>query len=361
MAASAAQRRAAVIHHLRRGSLTILGGGAVGGLVAAHLAKGDRDVVLADGWFRHVEAVKRGRLITETVEQDFTVPVRALHLDELEAYGPADVIVIAAKSYDTMWMARLARDHLAPQTVVVSAQNGMNDLAVARIVGAERMVAGVVLFAAELVGPGRVKRSTPHSELALSFGELGGEVVSARVEELARMFAPLGEVQTTADAWPERWSKLTLNVMSNAMAGLTGYTTLNLWTSPGIVDVLVAIGHEAAAVADARGIRMATVLGRITHHNLLNATKVSHPEWHLVRDALIDAAGTRTGKRENTPSLLQDIQKGRRTEIDYLNGWICAQAADLGMPATVNGIVVDEVRRIELGLARGPLPAMLAT
>jgi 2-dehydropantoate 2-reductase len=331
-------------------TVLILGGGAVGGVLAAHLAKGDRDVVLADGWFQHVEAVKRDGLVTETVEQDFTAPVRALNLDELEAYGPADVIVVATKSYDTMWMARLARDHLAPQSVVVSAQNGMNDLAIARIVGTERVVAGVVLLAAELVGPGHVKRSTPHGELALSFGELGGDVVSTRVDELARIFAPLGKVQTTADAWPERWSKLTLNVMSNAMAGLTGYTTLNLWTSPGIVDVLVALGHEAAAVAHASGIRMATVLGRITHENLLNATSVSHPEWHLVRDALKDAAGTRTGKRENMPSLLQDIQKGRRTEIDYLNGWICAQAADLGMPAAVNRLVVDEVHSIELGL-----------
>jgi 2-dehydropantoate 2-reductase len=137
--------------------------------------------------------------------------------------------------------------------------------------------------------------------------------------------------------------------MSNALAGLTNYTTKELWANPAVIDVLIALGRECALVAQARGIHMAPVLQKIPHELLVSATSTKTAEWAEVRSLLTSVAATRTGKRENTPSLLQDVKKGRRTEVDYINGWIAREAAAAGIDAVLNRAIVREVRPVELG------------
>jgi 2-dehydropantoate 2-reductase len=327
----------------------VLGSGAIGSVIAGFLAREGRDIEIVDPWFQHVEAIKSNGVRVEAVEEDFVTQVPAHHLDELEGLGTYDIVVIAPKSYDTTWMARLATRHIGDDTVVLSAQNGMNDLTIGRIVGQSRMVACVVVMACELVGPGHTKRTSDGNYVSLTFGELGGTEVTPRVKQVEEFFSPIGKADAVADAWEERWGKLTLNVMSNALAGLTNYTTKELWANPAVIDVLIALGRECALVARERGIHMAPVLQKIPHELLISATSTKTSEWAEVRRLLTSVAATRTGSRENTPSLLQDIKKGRRTEVDYINGWIGREAEAAGIDAVVNRAIVREVRSVELG------------
>src|SRR5205809_5319224 len=109
-------------------SIVIFGAGAVGGYFAASLARGGRDVTVIDPWFQIVEAINRGGLRVDTPEEQFTASVKALHLDQLDRLsGQIGVFILAVKSYDTEWVTRLMRDYLAPTTLAVSAQNGMNE------------------------------------------------------------------------------------------------------------------------------------------------------------------------------------------------------------------------------------------
>jgi 2-dehydropantoate 2-reductase len=337
----------------------VLGSGAVGSVIAGFLSREGREIEIVDPWFQHVEAIKENGIRVEAVEEDFVSKVTAHNLDELERIGTADIVIIAPKSYDTTWIARLARDHIAEGTIVLSAQNGMNDAAIGNIVGQEHMVGCVVVMACELAGAGHTKRTSDGSYVSLTFGEFAGTEVTPRVQQLEQFFAPLGYVNSVPDIWEERWGKLTLNVMSNGLAGLTNYTTKELWSNPDVIDVLIALGRECALVADARGIHMAPVLQKIPHELLIEATGTKTDEWAKIRELLISVAATRTGKRENTPSLLQDVKKSRRTEIEYINGWVAEQAELVGVDAVVNRAIVQEVRSVETG-KRPPLPANAA-
>lgn len=327
----------------------IIGAGAVGSILGGYLARGGRDVTIADGWPQHVEAVRARGLRVEAVEGDFEVEVPAIHLDELAGFGPADLIVVASKSYDTRMMALLAREHLKDGTVVLSAQNGMNDELLGSVVGRDRVVACVVALGADLVAPGVVRRSSETSVTLAIFGPLwpGGELATA--EGIRAHFTPLGSVKAVEDAWPERWGKLTLNTMSNALAGLAGLRSDRLWSESLSLDVLVALGHETAMVAKASGIVAAPVLGRISHSALLAATATSTPAWHDVLDQMRQIAGARHGRKSNRASLLQDIEKHRRTEVHYLNGWIATRGAELGVDTPTHLMIVEELRSVEAG------------
>jgi 2-dehydropantoate 2-reductase len=299
----------------------ILGGGAVGSTLGGHLARDGRDVTIADGWFQHVDAMKQNGLKVQTVEGDFTVRL----------------------------LSMLAREHLSESTIVMSSQNGMNDSVVGEWVGQERMVACVVALAADLIDPGVVKRTSPAEVAGVVFGHLAPGRDRAVLDRLKQHFEPLGVVSVADDAWPDRWGKLTLNTMSNALAGLTGLWSDTLWSDPFTLDIMTALGHETAAVAAASGVESSPVLGRISHRLLLDATSVSTPAWADIGAQMSAISAGRVGKKANRASLLQDIMKGRRTEVDYLNGWVSAEGKARGVPTPTHDQLVRELKSVERG------------
>jgi ketopantoate reductase len=117
------------------------------------------------------------------------------------------------------------------------------------------------------------------------------------------------------------------------------------------VDIIVALGHEATKIAIASDEAPADVLGAITPASLLGATSKSSPEWHEVVEKLYVLGEGRAGVRENLPSLLQDLRKNRRSEIDNLNGVICALGREYDVPTPINDMVVDVMHRLERGEA----------
>lgn len=327
----------------------IVGSGGVGSIIAAYLARGGRNVTIADGWSEHIETVKESGITIEAVEGDFNVAVDAIHLDELPSYAKADVIVVASKSYDTRTMSLLAREAMHDETVVMSAQNGMNDATVAGVVGVDQTVACVVAFGADLIGPGRSRRTSAINTGSIVIGHLRPGRSRAQLEELFDHFEPLGGVRIADDVWPERWGKLTLNSMSNALAGLTGLMSNNLWSEPKTLDIIIALGHETASVAAADGVAMAPVLGRIPHGLWLEASSSSKPAWGKIAEHMRGVSAERTGAQANRASLLQDIMKGRRTEIDYLNGWVYRKGLELGVEAPTHAMLVSELYPVQRG------------
>ena len=235
----------------------------------------------------------------------------------------------------------------------MSAQNGMNDATVAAVVGERHTAACVVPMAADLYAPGRVRRTSPDTATALIVGPYPsddpGPDVAPHAGALGRNGA-FGAVSVVPDIRPERWGKLTLNTMSNAMAGLTGLRSENLWSTAEVVDVVTAIAHETATVAAASGVAAAPVLGRISHATLLAADTWGNDAWRDVHSFMRDTSGERVGRSSNRASLLQDIEKGRRTEVHHLNGWVAATASQLGVQTPVNARITTEVESVELGL-----------
>lgn len=344
----------------------ILGGGAVGSTLGAYLAAAGRDVTIADGWFAHIEAVRRDGLHVQAVEGDFVAKPTALHLDDLGTYGTADLIIVAPKAYDTRLFALLAREHLHGSTIVMSSQNGMNDELVGAIVGPERMIACVVALGADLHEAGAVRRSSAADVTSIVLGHLENGRDRAVLDRLHEHFEPLGGVRVADDAWPERWGKLMLNSMSNALAGLTGLWSDKLWSEPTTLDIIIALGHETAAVAAAAGVDASAVLGRIPHRLMIAADSVTGEAWAEVADLMRAISAERVGKRANRASLLQDVMKGRRTEVDYLNGWIARRGEELGVSTPTHLLLVRELHHVQSGerpaaiANAGPIAAKVA-
>jgi 2-dehydropantoate 2-reductase len=329
--------------------ILVLGSGAIGSLIAGYLTRAGRDVTVVDPWFQHVNVLRADGLHVEAVEESFTTDVNVLHPDQLEDFGAADVIVIATKSYDTRQMALLAREHLAPDGIVLSAQNGMNDARVAAAVGWSHVMGSVVVMGAHLTEPGVVHRTSAANTGSLIFGTFDGRL-SEQVPTVAEEFTPLGGVLAVKDIWPQRWSKLTLNSMSNALAGLTGLRSTELWTEPLTLDILIALGHETVSVAAADGIRVAPVFGRIPHDLWSQATDVGSSDWKEIAGHISAVGDQRRGKRANIASLLQDILKKRRTEVDYLNGWVARRGRERAVPTPTHDLMISTLRPVENGL-----------
>jgi 2-dehydropantoate 2-reductase len=335
--------------------IAIAGSGAVGGTTAAYLRRAGRDVVLVDGWHQNVEAIRRDGLLLKGREDEFVVEARSLHLDELAGLGRAlDVVLLAVKSYDTEWMVRALAPHLAPDGCIVSLQNGINEERIADLVGAERTVGCVVHMSAGMFEPGVATRYTRADWLTFSIGELDGQI-SDRVRGLAELLGAAGPVEVTGDVWGALWAKMALNVMNNGLSGLTGLTSPRLWQDPRGLAAMVRLGGEAVAVCDALGHRMHPIEPAGAPHalgpeRLRRAMEGDETALAAVRSVFAGAAEARQKRaRENLSSLLQDVTKHRRTEIEYLNGYVARRGAEHGVPAPANELVVDLVLRLERG------------
>jgi 2-dehydropantoate 2-reductase len=331
--------------------IVVVGCGAIGGSILAKLSRAGRDVLGIDLWPDQVYRIQDHGCEVQGVEETFTVHPRIEFSDAVARGERFDIVVLSVKGYDNRWAALLARDLLADDGILVSAQNGLHEDDLASVVGAERVVGCVVAMAGEAMTPGVFRCPSGAEWVSLIFGELDGSE-SARVAMLGEVFAPVGRIELSTDIRGKLWAKMIMNVMSNAVGGIGDLTTRYLWTERDAADIIVALGHEATKIAVAHGEEPADVLGAITPASLLGATSPSTPEWQQVVERLFVLGEGRAGPRENLPSLLQDLRKGRRSEIDNLNGQVAALGRRLDVPTPVNDLVVDVVHQLERGQRR---------
>jgi 2-dehydropantoate 2-reductase len=321
----------------------VIGAGAIGCVVGGLLTRAGRDVTLVDQWPEHVETMRRQGLRLSGTCGDHTIKVTALHLHEAQRIEePFDAVFIAVKSYDTEWAAALGVAYLKrPDGVVVDFQNGMNDERVAAVAGRERTLGCVITIGAGMYESGHAMR-TDSGSLGFKIGELDGKD-TPRAQELARVVSDVAPAKVTTNLFGERWSKLALNCMANPLAGLSGLGTAEVRTEPGPRRLSVHLGAEVIRVGRAAGHEVEPIF-HIAAQRFVDAAEgrgLAEVEADVSRDALSRAGGR--------PSMLQDVMRGRRTEIDYLNGYVVAQGRRLGVPTPFNAKVVELFHRHPVG------------
>lgn len=335
--------------------IAVVGAGAVGGYIAAHLAAASHDVVAIDGWPDHVEEIRANglRIVGMVPSENVQVRFPAMHITEVQglAKGPAiDIAIVAVKSYDTIWATALIAPYLAPGGYVVSTQNGINEDRIATIVGWGRTVGCVVgnNFAVDLIEAGIVKRTMPRdlSIKSLELGEVHGRV-TPRLRELADIMTCVDSCSITNNLWGVRWSKLCVNGMRNALSAVTGMSGNERDSHDAVRRISIQLGSEAVRVGLALGYELES-MARIPAAKF--ALAPDEPSaMSQIEEALL--SGTRSSARSNDqrPSMAQDIQKGRRTEIDFLNGLIIARGKEVGTPTPTHERIAEVVRRVERG------------
>ena len=322
--------------------IAVVGAGAVGSLIGGLLAKSGADVTLVDQWPEHVDAITQRGLQLSGSCGEHTIPVRALHLHEVQAVSePFDVAFVAVKSYDTEWATWLAVTHLRPDGVIVDSQNGINDDRVADIAGRARTLGCVVLLGAALPEAGRAAR-TDEGTAGFKIGELDG-ADTERARAVVALLEAVAPTTLTTNLRGERWSKLTVNCIANPLAGLTGLGTADVRSDLVTRRLAIHLGAEAILVGQALGHPVEPIWG-IAPERFVAAAEgrgVGAVEADISHDAKRRGAGR--------PSLLQDVLRRRRTEIDHLNGYVVERGIAARVPTPFNAAVVSLYHELGIG------------
>jgi 2-dehydropantoate 2-reductase len=343
--------------------IVIVGAGAIGGYVGGHLARAGADVTLIDAWPEHVEAMRERGLELKglTPAEHHTVRVRALHVCEVQGLvreRPFDIAFVCVKSYDTEWATLLVRPFLAPDGFVVSLQNSINEERIAQLVGWGRTMGCIAsLIACELYAPGRVKRTVPmggERHTVFRVGEPHGRI-TRRAEKVAELLRAVDSAKATTNLWGERWSKLVVNAMRNGLSAATGLYGNQRDLAEGPRRLSIRLGAEAVRVGQALGFALEPVLG-MDPETLARAGEGHADALAEITGILLEGAKRRAD--DQRPSMAQDIAKGRRTETDFINGYVAARGAEIGVPAPVNARMNELVKRVERGEIE-PSPALI--
>ncbi len=322
--------------------IAIVGVGAIGSVVGGMLTRAGHDVTLIDQWSEHVETMKRNGLHLSGTLGDFTVPVTALHIEELQAVQASfDLAFIAVKAYDTEWATALIQPYLSADGLVVGFQNGVNDERVAKIAGRERTLGCVITIGAGLYEPGHAVRTDTRS-VGFRIGELdGGDTDRAR--RIAEIVSDVEQAIVTTNLWGERWAKLTVNCMANPIAGLTGFGSAEVRRRDDTRPLAIHLAAEVIEVGNALGHNLEAVWD-IAPHRFLDA--VAGRDGPALEADLIEGSSS---LGEGRPSFLQDVMRKRRTEIDYLNGYVVDRGREVEVATPVNDAIVEVVRSFAVG------------
>jgi 2-dehydropantoate 2-reductase len=335
--------------------IAIVGTGAVGGYAGAHMAQAGEDVTFIDFWPENVETIRtKGLRISHLRDvPEFTTPARALHVTELQSLAKEkaiDIAFVCTKSYDTAWATMMIRQYLAPGGFVVSLQNCINEGTIAGIVGWGKTLGSIASsITVELCEPGHVRRAGgKHGAAHTVFrvGEVHG-LATERARQVCRLLALADSAKVTENLWGERWTKLVVNAMANGMSASTGLISRDIMLDDGLRRFTARLGSEAIRVGQAHGYQLEDV-----HHidaEIIARAGEGDPKAEAEFDAHRLAEARKPGGGAHRPSMGQDMVKGRRTEIEFLNGFIVEKGKEVDLPAPANAALTDIVRRVEKG------------
>ena len=292
--------------------IAVMGAGAVGCYYGGMLARAGHDVTLI-GRPNHVDAIQRDGLLLDT--QSFKEQVRLQASTEPSAVAGATLVLFCVKSTDTESAAAAIRPHLLPGALVLSLQNGVdNAVRLQAALPAQEVAASVVYVATEMPGPGHVKHN--------GRGELVIAASTTTADAAALLVAAGVPTDISTNVMGALWAKLILNCAYNALSAITQQPYGKLVQGEGVQDVIRDLVNECLAVAQADGI---TVPGDV---------------WQAVERI----AQTMPQQLSSTA---QDLARGKRSEIDHLNGYVLRRGEVLGIATPVNRVMHTLVKLLE--------------
>ncbi len=297
--------------------IAVIGAGAVGGYFGGTLARAGAPVVMI-GRAAFVEAVKKNGLYLDTLQFEESVRVEAS--TEMQAAREAEVVLFCVKTTDNAATASELAPLLAPGAIVVSMQNGVDNAEQIQATSGVRALSAVVYVAASVPEPGRVKH--------VGRGDLVVGPRNAQTELFASLFERAGVPCRISDnITGELWTKLIANCALNAVSALGRAKYGQIAASADARKVVETVVDEVLAVARAAGIQ---------------PQGLEDP-----KAAIAGAFKIATQMAEALSSTAQDLNRGKRTEIDSLNGYIARRGAELGVSTPVNHALFTLVKLAE--------------
>jgi len=317
----------------------VWGAGAIGGTMGAHLARAGHDVTLVDTVREHVAAIDdSGLRITGPIS---TCIVRVPAFTPETLAGEWETIILATKAHHTEGAARVLLPHLSATGCVISAQNGLNELTIARVVGAERTVGAFVNFGADYLEPGVILYG---GRGAVVVGEIDGRV-TPRVTAIRDAWLDFDDrAIVTPNIWGYLWGKEAYGAMLFATA-LTNESIADALATPKYRPLYIALAREILAVAQARAVKPEAFDGFDPAAYLPEA-----PPGAALRslDALV-AHNRRSTKSHS--GIWRDLAvRKRRTEVDALLGIVVTLGHQAGVATPLTARLVELIHDIENGV-----------
>jgi 2-dehydropantoate 2-reductase len=291
--------------------VAVMGAGAVGCYYGGMLARAGHDVTLIARQ-QHVEAIRRDGLMMDTLGFKESVVLQAS--TEAQAVRGAMLVLFCVKSSDTEAAGAAIAPHLDADALVLSLQNGVDNAQRLQALLRQRVAAAVVYVATEMAGPGRVKHNG-RGDLVLG--------PQPKRDDVLQAFAEAGvAVQISGNVIGALWAKLIVNCAYNALSAISAMPYGQMVQGQGIRDVMHGAVQECLAVAEALGVA------------------VPGDMWQSVQDIALSMP-------QQSSSTAQDLARGRRTEIDHLNGYVVRQGEAVGVAAPVNRTLWALVKLLE--------------
>ncbi|MGI9149207.1 MAG: ketopantoate reductase family protein [Chloroflexota bacterium] len=313
---------------------TLVGAGAIGGTVGAHMVRGGESVLFVDREVEHVHAMQARGLTLRGFAETFTVQVEAVTPDQLP--DRLETVLLACKAPATEAAVRSFADRLAPDGCVVSLQNGLNELTIADLIGEQRTIGAFVNFSADYLEPGLIHFG---GRGAFYIGELDGSI-TPRLRQLQHGLGHWGNVQMTDNIWGFLWGKQAYGAMLFATA----------LTDDSMADAIDQ--HRRVTVELAREVlRVAAALGR----RPLGFDGFEPDALGADDPAVVDASlerliAVRQGDEKTHSGVWRDMAvRKRRTEVDAHFGPIVQDAERCGLDVPLLRRMIEMVHELEEG------------
>ena len=320
----------------------IYGAGSLGTILGAYIAKSGGNIELINRNKAHIEALQHnGAKVSGTV--NFTQKVTAYTPDAMS--GKYDIIFLMTKQQQNKEVVTFLKDFLADDGVIVTLQNGIPELLIGEIVGEERVLGCTVAWGATMQEPGVCELTSAPDSLSFSIGSLSANT-SHHIGNVKTLLEMMGTVEVDSNFIGSRWSKLLINSAFSGMSAVLGCTFGEAAKNKSSRRIVQALIKECIDVCAAGNIKIEPVQGKDIVKLLDYKTRLKK----AISLFIIPIAIRKHAKLK--ASMLQDLEKNKKTEVDAINGIASAFGRKVGIPTPMNDKVVEIVHRIEDGELR---------
>ena len=317
----------------------IYGAGSLGTILGAYISKAGEAIELINRNKAHVEALNsNGAKVTGTVE--FTQKVTAYTPDQMS--GEYDIIFLMTKQQNNKEVVQMLNGFLAQDGVLVTFQNGLPEMQIADILGEERVLGCTVAWGATMQGPGVCELTSEPDALSFSLGSISANR-SRHFDKVKELLEKMGTVDVEENFIGTRWSKLLINAAFSGMSAVLGCTFGEAAGPKESRRIVQALIKECIDVCAKGGIRIEPVQGK----DIVKLLDYHNPIKKAVAYMIIPIAIRKHAKLK--ASMLQDIEKGKLTEVDAINGAVSEFGRKVGCPTPMNDKVVEIIHKIEQG------------
>lgn len=311
----------------------------MGTILGAYITKNGGRIDLVNHNFAHVRALnEKGAHVVGSV--DFVQPVKAI--TPYEMAGTYNIIILLTKQMENEQIVRFLMPYLTPDGVIVTLQNGIPELLISHIVGADHVLGCTVAWGATMLAPGVSELTSAPDSLTFQLGSLS-PFPNRHVNEVKELLQLMGPVVIEDNFIGTRWTKLLINASFSGLSTALGATFGETIRPRDSRLVTLALIKECIDVARKGNIRFEPVQGK----DVITLLDFNNPVKKSIATAILPL--TMRKHMRLKASMLQDIEKGKRCEVDAINGVVCSSGREVGVPTPLNDMVVDVIHRIERG------------